>query len=103
LRLSERVVSHLTRWAVVAGLLAAVGVLVVMVVQGHSREVVDWGNWIRIEHEALHYHFSVKFVFDRLSVPFVILAFVLCGTIAAFADAYLHREQGFSRFFMFYA
>jgi NADH-quinone oxidoreductase subunit L len=101
--LSERVISWLTRLAVVGGLLAALGVLAVMVVEGDSQKVVHWGNWIQIEHEALHYHFSVKFVFDRLSVPFVILAFVLCGTIAAFADAYLHREQGFSRFFMFYA
>ena len=27
--------------------------------------------------EAAHYHFAIKFVFDRLSVPFVILSFVL--------------------------
>ena len=50
-----------------------------------------------------HYHFSVKFVFDRLSVPFVILSFVLCGTIGAFASRYLHREPGFNRFFVLYA
>ena len=50
-----------------------------------------------------HYHFSIKFVFDRLSVPFVILTFVLCGTIGAFGNKYLHREPGFNRFFVFYA
>ena len=39
-----------------------------------------------------HYHFSVKLVFDRLSVPMAILSFVFSGTIAAFASKYLHRE-----------
>ena len=42
-------------------------------------------------------------MFDRLSVPFVILSFVLCGTIGAFASRYLHRERGFNRFFVLYA
>jgi NAD(P)H-quinone oxidoreductase subunit 5 len=45
----------------------------------------------------------VKFVFDRLSVPFVILSFLLCGTIAAFSSRYLHRERGFDRFFVLYS
>ncbi len=42
-------------------------------------------------------------VFDRLSVPFAILSFVLSGTIAAFATKYMHRERGFNRFFVLYA
>ena len=45
----------------------------------------------------------MKFVFDRLSVPFVILSFVLCGTIGAFATRYMHREPGYNRFFVLYA
>jgi NAD(P)H-quinone oxidoreductase subunit 5 len=45
----------------------------------------------------------LKFVFDRLSVPFVILTFLLVGVIGAFANVYLHREPGFNRFFVFYA
>ena len=47
--------------------------------------------------------FTLKFVFDRLSVPFVILTFLLCGTIGAFTTRYLHREQGFVRFYIAYA
>src|SRR4029450_9432557 len=43
------------------------------------------------------------FVFDRLSVPLVILSFVLSGTIGAFATKYMHREQGYNRFFVLYA
>jgi len=49
------------------------------------------------------FHFTLKFVFDRLSVPFVILTFLLVGVIGAFANVYLHREPGFNRFFVFYA
>lgn len=55
------------------------------------------------EHEHVHYHFAVKFVFDRLSVPFVILTFLLCGTIGKFAIRYMHRERGFNRFMALYA
>jgi NAD(P)H-quinone oxidoreductase subunit 5 len=43
----------------------------------------------------------MKFMFDRLSVPFVIMTFVLCGVISAFASRYLHRDGGFQRFFLF--
>lgn len=53
--------------------------------------------------EAGHFHFRFKFVFDRLSIPFVIMSLVLCGVIGAFAFRYLHLEPGFNRFFLFYA
>lgn len=58
----------------------------------------------REQHSNLHhFHFTMKFVFDRLSVPFVIMTFVLCGVISAFASRYLHRDEGFHRFFLFFA
>ena len=44
-----------------------------------------------------------KFVFDRLSVPFAIMSFVLCGVIGAFAFRYLHLEEGYYRFFLYYS
>jgi NADH-quinone oxidoreductase subunit L len=43
------------------------------------------------------------FLFDRLSIPFAILSFVLAGTIGAFASKYMHRERGFNRFFVLYS
>lgn len=52
---------------------------------------------------ADHFHFRLKFLFDRLSVPFVIMTFVLCGVIAAFASRYLHRDEGFHRFFIYFS
>ena len=99
--LEERTVNHLIRFAVVTGLLAAVGILGLMLATGTRRVPLELGDWVNLGTEQ--FHFSVKLVFDRLSVPFVILTYVLCGTISAFAHSYLHREPGFGRFFVCYA
>ena len=97
--LSERATSRICQAAMVTGLLASLGVLALMLWHGTRHEVVEVGNWVVIPH----YHFSVKLVFDRLSVPLVILSFLLCGTIGAFASRYMHRELGYNRFFVLYA
>ena len=99
-RVSERATTRLVFAATVVGLLAAVVVLVSMLVLGTRLVSIELGNWVVIPHA---YHFSVKFIFDRLSVPLVIMSFILSGTIGAFADRYMHREGGFNRFFVLYA
>ncbi len=99
--LSERLTSRLTQIAVSIGLVASVGILAVMLSTGSRNVVIDLGNWVDIPQQ--HFHLHVKFIFDRLSVPFTILSFVLIGTIGAFAKHYLHRESGFQRFFLLYA
>jgi NAD(P)H-quinone oxidoreductase subunit 5 len=86
---------------VVLGLLACVAILAMMLATDIRYVPIECGNWLVLEEE--HFHFSLKFVFDRLSVPFAILSFVLCGTVGAFAKVYLHREPGYARFFLFYA
>jgi NAD(P)H-quinone oxidoreductase subunit 5 len=98
-RLSEEATNRVCQVTMVTGLLAAVAVLALMLVRGTRHEAIELGEWVVIPH----YHFSVKVVFDRLSVPFAILSFVLCGTIAAFASRYMHREPGYNRFFVLYA
>jgi len=106
--LSERWIGRIVPTGMVLGLLASLGVLGLMLVQHTYQVTIGPFNWISLPghapgEEGGHFHFTVKFVFDRLSVPFAILAFVLCGTIGAFANKYLHREAGFARFFMQYA
>jgi NAD(P)H-quinone oxidoreductase subunit 5 len=101
--LSERRIGRLVHTATVMGLTAAVAMLALMLLTGKRQVPLDLGNWVAISGPESVYHFSVKFIFDRLSIPFVILAFGLCGTIGAFAVRYMHREAGFNRFFMFYA
>lgn len=98
-KLSEEATGKLCQAAIGTGLLAALGILALMLWHGTRHEPILLGEWVGIPH----YHFSVKLVFDRLSVPFVILSFMLCGTISAFATRYMHREQGYNRFFVLYA
>lgn len=91
------------RWvqiSVMAGFFAAILVLIGMLATGSRHVAIPLGDWVAIPR---HYRFSVKFVFDRLSVPMAILSFALSGTIGAFASKYLHRESGFHRFFMLYS
>jgi len=111
--LPEQVTGRLVQVAMTVGLVAACGVLALMLITGTRHVPIDLGTWVEIGtsgplahgHDAQahpHFHFAFKFVFDRLSVPFVILTFLLCGVIGAFANKYLHREPGFNRFFVFY-
>lgn len=96
--LSERATGRVVQAGIITGLAASLAMLALMLVLGTRYVPIELGSWVAIPH----YHFAVKLVFDRLSVPFVILTFVLCGTIGAFANKYMHREQGFNRFFVFY-
>lgn len=99
--LDERTTARTTQAAVSVGLLMAIGMLALMLATDVRQVPIEIGNWIVIPRE--HFHFHLKFIFDRLSVPFVILSFALVGTIGAFANRYLHRESGYRRFFLLYA
>ena len=99
--LSERAIARWTQSAVVIGLSMAVAILALMLFSGRRAVPIEVGDWVIVPQE--HFHFHLKFLFDRLSVPFAILSFVLVGTIGAFANQYLHRETGFARFFLLYA
>jgi NADH-quinone oxidoreductase subunit L len=97
--LPERATSGLVQATMISGFLAAVGMLVAMLAQDTRHITIDFGNWVHIDG----FHFSLKLLFDRLSIPFAILTYLLCGVIGGFANRYLHREPGFNRFFVFYA
>ena len=99
--LPEDAIERLTRASMMIGLFAAIGVLAIMLSIGTRHVPIELGNWVFIPQQ--HFHFHLKFVFDRLSVPFVILSFLLCGTVSAFTSRYLHREPGYRRFYVCYA
>ncbi|WP_339741967.1 proton-conducting transporter membrane subunit [uncultured Rubinisphaera sp.] len=103
IKLSEGSQARLTKASVVFALLAAIAILGLMLMTGLRNVPIELGNWVSIEDGHEHFHFHIKFVFDRLSVPFAILSLVLCGTVGAFASVYLHRENGYRRFFFLYA
>ena len=79
-KLTEETISNLVFVSIVSGLVAATLVLILMLVHGYPTRRNRRG---RLGCDPHLYHFSIKFVFDRLSVPFAILSFVLSGTIAA--------------------
>ena len=85
----------------VVGLVAAIAILAIMLADGTRYVPIELGNWVALEGEG--FHFTLKFVFDRLSVPFVILTFLLCGIVEAFTSRYLHRAQGYHRFYVCYS
>jgi NAD(P)H-quinone oxidoreductase subunit 5 len=98
-KVHERTITRSCQLVIISGLLAAVAVLVLMLSMGSRHVAIDMGEWVVIPG----YQFSFKVLFDRLSVPFAILSFILTGTIGAFAKSYMHRERGFNRFFALYA
>ncbi len=105
--LGERAIAWIVPTGMMAGLAASLCVLALMLAQNTRHVTIDLGNWISLPApgdgaDGGHFHFTIKLVFDRLSVPFVILTYLLCGTIGAFTNKYLHREPGFARFFMQY-
>jgi len=99
--LHERQTQRWTYATTVAGLLGAVAILAIMLAVDTRYVPIELGNWVAIP--AQHFHFHLKFVFDRLSVPFAILTFLLCGTVGAFTSRYLHREPGYQRFYVCYS
>jgi NADH-quinone oxidoreductase subunit L len=99
--LPERIISRATQTAVTLGLSSSIGVLVLMLYTGSRYVPIEMGNVVLVPNHEFHFH--LKFVFDRLSVPFCILTFILVGTVGAFANRYLHRETAYGRFFLFYS
>ncbi len=98
-KLTERSIALLCHTAILIGLVASATVFVFMVATGERLLEVDLGDWVSVDQ----YHFGIAIVFDRLSVPFTFLTFVLCGTVGVFASRYMHREPGYNRFFVLYA
>ncbi|MCS7470297.1 oxidoreductase [Stieleria sp. ICT_E10.1] len=99
--LSETSIARLTQAAVLFSLLPAVAILVIMLATDIRYVPIELGNWVTIPEEQFQFH--LKFAFDRLSIPFLMLSCVLCGVVGAFTRRYLHREEGYGRFFLYYA
>ncbi|NOY43789.1 MAG: oxidoreductase [Planctomycetes bacterium] len=100
-RLTEQTMNRYTYASTVIGLLASIAILAIMLIADTRFVPIELGNWVVIPQQ--HFHFHLKFVFDRLSVPFVILSFLLCGVVGAFTSRYLHREPGYGRFYVSYS
>ncbi|MCC6131645.1 MAG: oxidoreductase [Acidobacteria bacterium] len=67
--------------------------------QGIERETLALGKLLAVGEQE----FQLRLLVDPLSVTFAIFAETLCGVVAAFAHRYLHRENGYNRFFLLLA
>jgi NAD(P)H-quinone oxidoreductase subunit 5 len=96
LRLSERLVAHLTT-ACYAGVLLVVATLWWQLLStGKAQLHAVYGNWF----EVGHYHFPIALWADFISLPLLTLSAFLTALVAVFSRRYIHREAGFFRFFM---
>jgi NAD(P)H-quinone oxidoreductase subunit 5 len=100
--INESFTAHLTRIVILIGLGALLAIAVPQAfMQQWSGQTYLLGEIIDLPES--HFHLRLEFMFDSLSVPMAILTYLLCGTIAAFATHYMHREVGFQRFFLLFA
>jgi NADH:ubiquinone oxidoreductase subunit 5 (subunit L)/multisubunit Na+/H+ antiporter MnhA subunit len=93
---SERVLSRITGLTFAACVFALAELLWTLAATGASSVSVTFGNWFAV-HE---YRFPLVLMADHLSLPFLAMTIVLSGLIGQFSATYLHRERGFSRFFL---
>lgn len=106
-KLSERTISWTSKSVIALGLSCTLGAAAGLAVSGEAEAAFDGGTIVSYEGghgpDAEHFKFGIKLIFDRLSMPMMLLTYVLCAVISAFASAYLHREKGFLRFFFLLA
>ncbi len=65
-----------------------------------TRHLAQWepGHWFKIGN----YEFEFLFRADALSFPILVVTTILSAASGLFSFQYLHREEGFSRFFLLY-
>ena len=96
---SERATSRIVGAGFAIGFIAGLLTLAALVARGFVPEIVHLGAWFSVGHHEA----TVELVADGLSVPYVCFSTGLCGLVNAFARKYLHREPGFTRFFLLLA
>lgn len=94
--LPERATTRLVGAGFAAAFLAGLGMFAILALGGFKPQVVHSGTWFAVGHHEA----TIDLVADALSVPYVCFSTGLCWLVNAFAGKYLHREPGFTRFFI---
>jgi len=98
-RASERGVVRIVGIAFFLALSSSALLGLLLLVGGAPGVEADLGSWF----SAGHYRFRWVLRGDRLSLPFACFSAALVGVIASFSRRYLHREEGFHRFYLMLA
>ncbi|MBI4818047.1 MAG: proton-conducting membrane transporter [Deltaproteobacteria bacterium] len=94
--LSEPRTAKLVQWSFLLGLAAALVAIFGYVRSGAEDISVSWGTLFEIPG----YSFDLAFYVDGLSLTMLTLSIAITGLIGRFSVTYLHREPGFTRFFV---
>ena len=94
--LSEVATGRLLRGTYFFAFVLALASSVALVTSGRNQVVLNLGELRLLDT----YEFHAVLLLDGLSLPFLLLATLLCGVVAIFSEKYLHRESGFHRFFL---
>lgn len=97
--LAERTTTRLVGASFATAFAAAVALLALLATRGFPAEIVHLGTWFAVGHHEA----TIDLVADGLSVPYVCFSTGLCLLVNVFAGRYLHREPGFTRFFVLLA
>lgn len=92
---TERAVGRLAFGAVTISFLSAVALSLLWLTGDRVAVDLRVGRWFGVGH----YGFDVAYLVDRLSMTLLPLVTGVVLVITRFAIPYLHREQGFARFF----
>lgn len=98
-RWRELHVSRVVGSAFVLTMFAAGTALLGVVLRNGTAERFSLGTWFHIGH----YEFEWTLLGDELSLSLALFAAMLVGLIGAFSRRYLHREPGFTRFYLLLA
>ncbi|WNG54591.1 proton-conducting membrane transporter [Archangium gephyra] len=96
---SERTVAGCVLWSLSLSLIGSLATAAFMLSHHQDVLMVDVGPWF----STGTYTFELSFLVDRLSVTMMVLSSAISLLIGRFSVNYLHREPGFTRFFLLLA
>lgn len=95
-KLEEREAVTIAGMGVAVSLLASIATAVVFLLRGALALEVHAGHLLEIEG----YSFGLALLVDRLSIAMVMTTGVVTALVARFSVRYLHRDPGFTRYFL---
>ena len=96
---TERWTGSLAAGAMTTACGALSAALVLYGTTGTGTQLLSFGAW-SASHEG---GIAIEFLVDRLSLAFAALSTGIAGVVSAFSNRYLHRESGYSRYFVLLA
>jgi NAD(P)H-quinone oxidoreductase subunit 5 len=92
----ERIVAKLTAACYGAVMLVVAAMWWELLAGGKAQLQAVYGDWFHVGH----YHFPLALWADYISLPLLSLSALLTFLVAVFSRRYIHRDEGFFRFFM---